>query len=148
MADLLAGFHSITELQVRWGDMDAYRHVNNTVYFRFFESARIGYFQGIGFGGQPQGVSPVLHTATCRFRVPLTYPDTVWVASRVTELGKDRFKMYQRVVSQQHQVVAAEGSNIIVAFDYDLNQVGQFSDKVYQMIVERDQPALRDRISL
>src|SRR5262245_7570674 len=47
--DALAGFPVVIDQDVRWGDLDAYGHVNNTVFFRFFESARIAYFEAIGF---------------------------------------------------------------------------------------------------
>ena len=46
---LLAGFPVILELPVQWGEMDAYGHVNNTVFFRYFESARMEYLRKCGF---------------------------------------------------------------------------------------------------
>ena len=146
--DLVAGFHSVLEMTVRWGDMDAYQHVNNTLYFRYLESARIAYFTDLKFGGRPSGVAPVLHSATCRFRFPVTYPDTVLIASKVVELGPDRFKVYQRIVSTRHQLIAAEGHSIIAAFDYDNNRTGIFPELVYNAILERDAPVEKKRISL
>ncbi len=47
--ELLRGFPSVVAVPVLWGDMDAFQHVNNTVYFRYFETGRIAYFQQIGF---------------------------------------------------------------------------------------------------
>ena len=44
-AELLAGFPVIVEQAVVWGDMDSYSHVNNVVYFRYFENARLEYFR-------------------------------------------------------------------------------------------------------
>jgi acyl-CoA thioester hydrolase len=48
-AELLAGYPVVVEIPVAWGDMDYFRHVNNIVFFRYFESARIEYLERIGF---------------------------------------------------------------------------------------------------
>src|SRR5256885_16137553 len=100
-ADLLAGHPVIVELPVVWGEMDSYRHVNNVVYFRYFESARLEYFRRLGwFEYEEQtGVGPILQATSARFRRPLTYPDTIWVGARVTALEEDRFTMEHRLVS-------------------------------------------------
>src|SRR5437868_11830009 len=90
---LLAGFPVIVELPVVWGEMDSYRHVNNVVYFRYFESARLEYFRRLDwFEYEAEtGIGPILHSTSARFRRPLTYPDTIWVAARVLEVQEDRF---------------------------------------------------------
>ncbi len=119
----LDGFPVVIEVPVAWGDMDAYAHVNNTVYFRWFESARIAYFDRVAFrGGSDGGVGPILHSTHCRFRRPLDYPDRVRVGARVTEMGLDRFTMEYRAVSATHELIAADGSGIVVAFDYGAGQ--------------------------
>ncbi len=119
----LDGFPVVIEVPVAWGEMDAYAHVNNTVYFRWFESARIAYFDRVAFrGGGDGGVGPILHSTHCRFRRPLDYPDRVRVGARVTEMGLDRFTMEYRAVSATHELIAADGSGIVVAFDYGAGQ--------------------------
>lgn len=107
-------------LPVEWGQMDAFGHVNNTVYFRYFESARIAYFEQTGMLAfmQTHGIGPILGHTQCRFKIPLTHPDTVDVGARVTELGDDRFEMAYRVGSRQADAVAAEGTGTIVCVDY------------------------------
>lgn len=118
--EALAGYPVVVEIPVAWGDMDAMGHVNNTVYFRYFETVRIAAFGQLGLGdiAASNGVGPILHSASCRFRIPLTFPDTVLVGAAVDEIGEDRFVMRYRAVSQQHQAVAAEGESMIVTFDY------------------------------
>ena len=88
---LLADFHVIIEARVAWGEMDAFAHVNNAVYFRWFESARIAYLERIDFtgGAAHAGVGPILHSTHCRFRRPLAYPDVVRVGARTVELADD-----------------------------------------------------------
>jgi acyl-CoA thioester hydrolase len=100
--------------------MDAFAHVNNAVYFRWFESARIAYLERIDFTGgvAHAGVGPILHSTHCRFRRPLAYPDVVHVGARTVELADDRFVMEYRLVSDALGEVAAEGGGIVVAYDY------------------------------
>ena len=76
VSDLLREFPVVIEMPVRWGDMDAFNHVNNVVYLRYFESARIAYFERLGFGISiaEQGIGPILASTSCEFKFPLTYP--------------------------------------------------------------------------
>jgi len=116
----LAEFPVVVELPVFWGDMDAFRHVNNIVYFRYFESARIEYLERIGFRQEMEngGIGPILHSTQARFRRPIEWPDTVIVGARTTEVGDDRFTQEYRLVSRASGEVAAEGSAVLVAYDY------------------------------
>ncbi len=100
--------------------MDAFQHVNNVTYFRYFESARIAYLARLAVADfiTTSGVGPILHSVNCRFRIPLTYPDTVHVGIRVMKMGSDRFVMDQCLVSAAQQQVAAQGDAIIVTYDY------------------------------
>jgi acyl-CoA thioester hydrolase len=100
--------------------MDALGHVNNTVYFRWFESARIACFDKLGLWaiGEETGIGPILASASCRFRIPVTYPDTVGVGTRIRDVLEDRFTMDYRAVSLRHEAIAAEGEGLIVAYDY------------------------------
>lgn len=120
MSDPLDGFPVIVELPIAWGDMDYFRHVNNIVFFRYFESARIEYLERIGFREltEERSVGPILAATDCRFRRPLTWPDTVGVGARVTEVGDDRFTMEYRLVSRKTGEVAAVGGGTLVSFDY------------------------------
>ncbi len=118
--DPLAGFPVRIDVPVAWGDMDAFEHVNNTVYFRWFESARIAYFRQIGFeeSRRISGIGPILASTRCRFRLPLAYPDVVEVAARARDLAEDRFVMDYRVASREQGALAAEGEGLIVCYDY------------------------------
>lgn len=119
-AELLRGFPVRIEIPVAWGEMDAFGHVNNVAYFRYFESARIEYFTRLEYLDKARagGIGPILAATDCRFRLPLEYPDTVTAAARVTEIGADDFVMRYLLVSHRHQRVAAEGGSRIVNFDY------------------------------
>lgn len=117
---LLAGFPVVLRLPVQWGEMDAYGHLNNTVFFRYFESARVDYLERCGFARswEVDRVGAILHSTSCRFRAPLFYPDTVAVGGRCSALEDDRFTMEYRVVSQSSGELAAEGTGVVVSYDY------------------------------
>ncbi|HSU12911.1 thioesterase family protein [Longimicrobium sp.] len=119
-SSLLAEYPVVVELPVFWGDMDWFRHVNNIIYFRWFESARIEYLERIGFRQETEhgGVGPILHSTQARFRRPVEWPDTVLAGARTTEVGDDRFTQEYRLVSRAHGQVAAEGGCILMAYDY------------------------------
>jgi len=136
MSDPLGGFPVVVTSPVVWGEMDAFQHVNNTVYFRYFESARIAYFERLQFMElmQGTGVGPILASTQCRFKIPLTYPDTVDIGVRVTDVGDDRFVMRYAVVSRRFGKIAAEGEGLIVAFNYRENRKAPLPDEIRQRI--------------
>ncbi len=119
-ASLLAGFPVVISLPVQWGELDAYGHVNNTVFFRYFESARVEYLERCGLveSYKRDRVGAILHSTACRFRRALFHPDTVLVGARVTQMDEDRFTMAYRVVSQRRREVVADGTGVVVIFDY------------------------------
>ncbi len=134
----LTGFPVELKFPIAWGQMDAFEHVNNVVYFRYFEDARIAYFQKVGMLERMEtvGEGPILASTQCRFRIPLTYPDDVTVGACVRELGKDRFTMYYRVYSHTHKAVAAEGTGTIVYFNYRENKKAALPDELVAAINE------------
>lgn len=121
LSELTAGFPVAIDFPVCWGEMDSYRHVNNIVYFRYFENARLEYFRRLDWFAYEaeHGVGPILQATQCRFRKPLTYPDTITVTARLGEMGADRFTLEHRVVSHQLAAVAAEGTGTIVTYHYN-----------------------------
>jgi acyl-CoA thioester hydrolase len=136
MSDLLNSFPVVITFPIAWGEMDAFQHVNNSVYFRYFESARIAYFERLEFMEHMQatGVGPILASTQCRFRIPLTYPDTVRVGAKIADIGADRFVMRYAVVSQRLQKLAAEGEGVIVSFNYRASQKAPLPEVIRQRI--------------
>ncbi len=137
----LAEFPVTLEIPVAWGDMDAFRHVNNTVYLRWFETVRIAYFDRVGWlastqvGVEDLGVGPILARTSCVYRAPLAYPDTVWVGARSDPPETDRFTMHYCVVSQSLGVVAAQGDGRIISFDYKAGAKVPLPDNVRDAIL-------------
>jgi acyl-CoA thioester hydrolase len=117
---LLEGYSVVIEIPIAWGEMDSFQHVNNAVYFRYFESARIRYSEKLGLYKHKDetGIGPILGSTSCKYRLPLTYPDTVSVGTKIIDIAEDRFTMKYVVVSHKHQKIAAEGDGVVVMYDY------------------------------
>ena len=116
----LEGFDCRIVQEVHWGDMDAYGHVNNAVYFRYFEDIRMAHLERLGAHAymQKHNIGPILGATSARFKAALVYPDTITCGSRIAEVGEDRFVMQYRVFSHTQDRVACEGEGRVVYFDY------------------------------
>src|SRR5438552_2851754 len=100
--------------------MDAFGHVNNVVYFRYFEAARIAYLTRVGWMDAKErlGIGPIVHSTQARFRKALTYPDMIRVGGRAAEVSADRVVIEHVVWSTRLDALAAEGRVVVVNFDY------------------------------
>ena len=81
-------------IPIRWGDMDAMNHVNNTIYFRYLETIRIDWMRSIGCQPDPQGEGPVIVNAFCNFYKQLEYPGDVLVKMYVSDPGRSTFEIW------------------------------------------------------
>jgi acyl-CoA thioester hydrolase len=117
--DELRDYPVIITFPVMWGDMDALGHVNNVHFFRYFESVRTHYFYESGLIDRMKetGIGPILAEASCRFRRPVAYPDTLTAAARTVSFGEYSAFMEYIVVSEKAGI-AAVGKGEIVTFDF------------------------------
>jgi len=138
MESYLEGYTFVIELPVIWGDMDAFQHVNNTVYFRYFESVRMAYFEKLGFWDfmQQTGIGPILASPQCRFKIPLTYPDQVTVGTKIRDPAGRSIRNGLRGFSHRHQKIAAHGDGLIVSYDYRELAKTPLPDELKKRIVE------------
>lgn len=120
---ILDSFPNQIELPVQWGEMDAFRHVNNVVYFRWFESARVAHLQKLRGGPiRLDEPGPVLGRIDCRYRFPVTHPDTIVAATRIVSASGDRAVIRHALFSQRHQRIVAEGDALLVWVDLNTGQ--------------------------
>lgn len=119
--ELLKDYPVVMDIDVAWGDMDSFNHVNNIIYFRYFESVRIRYFERSGMmeAMESSGIGPILASTKCRYKAAVTYPDRIRVGARVTELSSDRCTMITALASEKLGCIAAEGESVIVSYDYN-----------------------------
>jgi len=108
------------EIPVAWGEMDAFGHVNNVVYLRWFETGRMAFFSEVGVTLRDidGGCGPILAHTSCAFRKPVTFPDTVTVHTSIERIGTKSFVMRYRIESHALGDTAAEGDGTVVWFDY------------------------------
>ncbi|MGD8868223.1 MAG: thioesterase family protein [Gemmatimonadales bacterium] len=146
--NLLVGHPIVVRIPVQWGEMDAYGHVNNTVFFRYFESARVKYLEECRFleAYERDRVGAILHSTSCRFRRRLVYPDAALIGVRVKDLTADRFTMVYTLVSDSQRAVAAEGESVVVSYDYTSRQTAPIPDYVREAIekLESDSGTVSD----
>ena len=133
---LLADYPVVYTHKVTWGEMDAYQHVNNTQYFRYFENVRISHFEALGADAlyEAEQLGFIVGEIRCRFKFPLTYPDTIHIGAKVTQLQSDRFIHLYTVVSEQHNAIAAEGDAKVVFYDYKVNSKSPFPPALMQKL--------------
>ena len=99
-----------TILPIRWGDMDAMGHVNNTVYFRYMEQARIEWFEQLGYNtGQNAREGPVIVNASCTFLVPFVYPGNVEVRMFIGHPGRSSLPTHYELRLQGDEKLYATG---------------------------------------
>ncbi len=107
-----------TSIPVRWGDMDAYRHVNNTIYFRYFEQARVEWLEQSGSTVSLENpVAPVIINASCTFLIPVNYPATVVVRMYLGEPGRSSVMTWYELGVEGDDRLYAEGAAKVVWMD-------------------------------
>lgn len=106
----------VIELPVQWGEMDAFRHVNNVVYFRYFESVRIAYMSRTSMfkATDSERLFPVLAATECQYKKPLTFPDRIKVGCRVAEIFDKGFLQEYAIFSCTQESITTFGSGRIV----------------------------------
>ncbi|OZI45431.1 thioesterase [Bordetella genomosp. 5] len=117
----VGAIHQI-DLPLRWGDSDALNHLNNTLYFRLMEEARMRILYDSGLT-LPAEQGPILAHASCDFLRPLTYPATVRVTHTLARLGRSsmEFELTLEKVGDDAGPYA-RGRNVLVWMDYTANR--------------------------
>ena len=106
-------------IRIRWGDMDAMNHVNNTTYFRYLETIRIDWMRSIGCQPDPQGEGPVIVNAFCNFYKQLEYPGDVLVKMYVSDPGRSTFESWGTMErAEDPGVICAAGGATTIWVNY------------------------------
>jgi len=129
------------DLPVQWGEMDAFGHVNNTVYFKYFETARLAYFNAVGVMDDIKELQlgPILAETQAEFKRALVFPDQIKVGAKVLENHEYGFLMQYGVFSENQQTVTTLGTGRIVMIDYNTGQKVKPTAKLLQMIGKIEQ---------
>lgn len=106
-------------IPIRWGDMDAMGHVNNTSYFRYLETLRIDWMQSVGCPPAPQGEGPVIVNAFCNFYRQLEYPGEVLARMYVSDPARTTFETWATLArADRPEVVCAAGGATTIWVDF------------------------------
>lgn len=113
-----------TKINVVWGEMDALGHVNNVSYFRYFETARIDFLKQTGLLSvmSDPSHSPVLKDTYAQYKRAVTFPDTLYVGSYITDIKHDRFTMRYEAFSESQQAICTTGYANVVMFNMNTGQ--------------------------
>lgn len=103
---------------IRWGDMDALAHVNNTLYLRYFEEIRVSWAHGIGMPLRSDGEGMILAKASVTFKKPVTYPANVTVDLLAGHIGRTSFVLLNTLTVDGDSEPSATGECVTVWYDY------------------------------
>lgn len=108
---------------MRWGDMDAIGHLNNTYYFRYLEQVRVEWLDSIGHGIRPDACGPVIAATGCTFRRQVSYPATVEITLELERIGRSSLTLrHHFFVEGDAQTVVAYADVTLVWVDYRTGQ--------------------------
>lgn len=107
------------DIPVAWGEQDGFGHLNNVVYFRYFENVRMYYLERIGAlrSHVEQGIGVILATTTCDFLRPVVWPATLHIRTGCTRIGNTSFTLSYRITDAAGNEVAI-GTSVQVMYDY------------------------------
>ena len=116
------GYALAVPLEVRFRDVDSMRHVNNAVFFTYFENARIRYWSAVPGIGSRREIDYILARAECDFRSPATMDDVLACHIRVASFGRTSFAFDYLVRDERGGRTVATGRSVQVMYDYDAHK--------------------------
>lgn len=134
----LETFPSLINIDVQWGDMDAFGHVNNTVPVRWYEASRINYMEVTGIAQMlaDRKVGPILAAVNCNYRRQLFYPDKVRIGCRLSRLGGSSMTLSHVTFSEKLGEAATDGESVVVVFDFEKQRPVRIPEEVRAKLVE------------
>ncbi|MCB0769051.1 MAG: acyl-CoA thioesterase [Flavobacteriales bacterium] len=107
------------ELPVAWGEQDAFGHLNNVVYFRYFENVRMHFLQRIGVlrSHDEDGIGVILAHTACDFERPVVWPARLRISTGCTAVGNTSFTLTYLIQDEAGNTVAT-GTSVQVMYDY------------------------------
>lgn len=127
----LAQYPIIYDQKVAWGDMDAFGHVNNVIFYRYIESARLEYFDRLDILDEP--LLTVVLTSQCHYLKPVVYPDHLKIGVKIEEIRNSAFRMSYMLYSEEQKSIVAKAEAVIVCVDNSSMQ----KIKIPEYIVEK-----------
>ena len=145
MVENLGNWPISIEITVQWGDMDALKHVNNTVFLTWMETARMAYFEECGMMDtfESEKIGPILAAIKADFLAPVVYPDTIVVHTTISKMGRASFDMAYKIMSSANGgELVATGSATGVMCDYSTGSSTPISENLRARITDLEQARL------
>jgi acyl-CoA thioester hydrolase len=124
-------FNHFVPITVRWGEMDALGHVNNTVFYRYSEDGRLDYIRP-----SRSAVGPILADLRCSFLQQLRFPASVEIATRTRAIGRSSLKVQQALYRAGEDQPVAGYEAVVVWFDYGMQKSVPVPEEVRARIRE------------
>ena len=126
-----------TRMPMRWGDMDAMRHLNNAMYFRYMETARVDWFTSLGCLADGSEQGPVIVNAFCNFYEQLRYPGEVVLRMFVSDPGRATFETWTQMArGDAPERVCAEGGATTMWVDFTRNRSADLPDWLRRAVAD------------
>jgi acyl-CoA thioester hydrolase len=119
-----------TQIDIRWGDLDALNHVNNTLYFRYLEETRIRWFETLKQQVHKQNCGPVIVTASCEFLQMVTYPEKLEIRLHSDPPGRSSVNLHHDIIKTSNNEIAAKGQCKVVWIDYQAQKSTPLPDAI------------------
>ena len=119
----------IVPWQVTFRDVDAFSHVNNAVYFTYFEWARTQLWFAITGGSKPRDVDFIVARAECDFRQQIGM-EQIEVRVRIGELRTTSIEFLYEIRKEDGSALAATGRVVVVLFDWGRNEKTPISEEL------------------
>ena len=145
MVENLGNWPISIEISVQWGDMDALKHVNNTVFLTWMETARMAYFEECGMMDtfESEKIGPILAAIKADFLAPVVYPDTIVMHTTISKMGRSSFDMAYKIMSSANGgELVATGSATGVMCDYSTGSSTPISENLRARITDLERTQL------
>ena len=132
-----------TEIPVLWGDVDSFGHVNNIIYLKWCETSRVELFrkmydvktldtENIQLGS---GIGPILANFNCNYRIPVKYPDIIYIKTRISHIGNTSYGIEHKMYSKNSEdKIVFDGSSVIVMVNYKEESTFQLDSEMKKIL--------------
>jgi acyl-CoA thioester hydrolase len=128
-----------TIISIRWGDMDSYRHINNTVYFRYMEQARIEWITSLGFSCTAEKEAMIMVNGFCNFYKQVSFPASLRVSTFVGQIGNSTVDLINTMdlietSTGQEPVLCAAGGATMLWVDLEKNKSMPWPESILKVL--------------
>ena len=132
------GYRHVMPLQIRFNDVDKFGHVNNTIYFQFYDTAKTDYFASVCKGVDWERVAIVVVKIEAEFVAQIKADNHIAARTRVVRIGHKSFHLEQEVFDTDTQEVKNRCLSVMVLYDLEHQHTIPFPDDWRKAICSYD----------